>query len=79
VQHTAGSDDFYVERIPAGVLGQSYVLLSMDEWWDGDGEGGVVAGPAVLEVRFERGGMGVIGCGADSGDRSIRRGGFLRR
>ena len=43
------STDYVVRHIPDGVLGQVYVLLARSGAGLGDGD--VVAGPAVVEVR----------------------------
>ncbi|KAL2045308.1 hypothetical protein N7G274_002391 [Stereocaulon virgatum] len=48
VRYVVGTMDYYVDRIPAGVAGQSYVLLSRS--CDDFSDRNVVAGPAVLEV-----------------------------
>lgn len=47
-----GSRDYKIDRIPAGVVGQTYVVLSKS---DKDFSGvNIVAGPAVIEVSVEK-------------------------
>lgn len=48
VRITAGNSDYKIDRIPAGVQGQSYVVLSKS-CTDFSDES-IIAGPALLEV-----------------------------
>ena len=43
--------DYEVDRIPEGVVGQSYVLLSRSS--DDFSDSNTVAGPAIIQVRLE--------------------------
>ena len=51
VRLSAGNIDYQINRIPAGVAGQSYVLLSRS--CDDFSDRNVIAGPAILEVRCQ--------------------------
>ncbi|KAL9116837.1 MAG: hypothetical protein Q9187_006632 [Circinaria calcarea] len=48
VRITAGSKDYKIDTIPAGVSGQTYVLLSKNSTNFSDEN--IIAGPAILEV-----------------------------
>lgn len=48
VRITAGSKDYKIDTIPAGVSGQTYVLLSKSSTDFSDEN--IIAGPAILEV-----------------------------
>ena len=43
--------DYEVDRIPEGVVGQSYVLLSRSS--DDFSDSNTIAGPAIIQVRLE--------------------------
>ena len=43
--------DYGVDRIPEGVVGQSYVLLSRSS--DDFSDSNTIAGPAIIQVRSE--------------------------
>lgn len=45
-----GNTDYRVDRIPVGVMGQSYVILSRS--CDDFSDQYIIAGPAILEVIF---------------------------
>lgn len=53
VRITAGSSDYKIDRIPAGVAGQVYVVLSKSSTEFNDEN--IIAGPAILEV-YPKGG-----------------------
>lgn len=48
VRITAGNSDYKIDRLPAGIAGQVYVVLSKSSTAFNDEN--IIAGPAILEV-----------------------------